>query len=336
MTDNRNMEQSLVSVEEVRNAAARIAPIAIRTPLIESAFPNLSGHGTGKRVFLKAESLQPIGAFKIRGAANKILQLTQGEIARGVITYSSGNHAQGVAYAAREVGAKAVIVMPSNAPAIKRAATLAMGAEIVDVGVASSERLAKSDELVWQHGYIVIPPYNDRQIIAGQATCGLEIIESLPNVDLVLAPVSGGGLLSGVAAAVKQLSPRTKVFGVEPELAGDTAESFRTGSIVTWPAELTSRTIADGLRTQSVGQLNFAHIRAFVDGIVTVTEAEIRAAMRAIVAATRLVPEPSGAVAMAALLFHGAELPEYTTAAAVVSGGNVDPALLAEILTETE
>jgi threonine dehydratase len=336
MTDNRNMEQSLVSVEEVRNAAARIAPIAIRTPLIESAFPNLSGHGTGKRVFLKAESLQPIGAFKIRGAANKILQLTQGEIARGVITYSSGNHAQGVAYAAREVGAKAVIVMPSNAPAIKRAATLAMGAEIVDVGVASSERLAKSDELVCQHGYIVIPPYNDRQIIAGQATCGLEIIESLPNVDLVLAPVSGGGLLSGVAAAVKQLSPRTKVFGVEPELAGDTAESFRTGSIVTWPAELTSRTIADGLRTQSVGQLNFAHIRAFVDGIVTVTEAEIRAAMRAIVAATRLVPEPSGAVAMAALLFHGAELPEYTTAAAVVSGGNVDPALLAEILTETE
>ena len=335
MTDNRNMEQSLVSVEEVRNAAARIAPIAIRTPLIESAFPNLSGHGTGKRVFLKAESLQPIGAFKIRGAANKILQLTAEEIARGVITYSSGNHAQGVAYAAREVGAKAVIVMPSNAPAIKRAATLAMGAEVVDVGVASSERLAKSDELVRKHGYIVIPPYDDRQIIAGQATCGLEIIESLPNVDLVLAPVSGGGLLSGVATAVKQLSPRTKVFGVEPELAGDTAESFRTGSIVTWPAELTSRTIADGLRTQSVGELNFAHIRAFVDGIVTVTEAEIRAAMRAIVAATRLVPEPSGAVAAAALLFHQAELPEYKTAAAVVSGGNVDPAMLAKILLES-
>ena len=336
MADNQSMEQSLVSIEEIRAAATRIASIAVRAPLVEAAFPNLSGHGTDKKIHLKAESLQPIGAFKIRGAANKILQLTSEEIARGVITYSSGNHAQGVAYAAREVGAKAVIVMPSNAPAIKRAATLAMGAEIVDVGVASSERLAKSDELVRQHGYIVIPPYDDRQIIAGQATCGLEIIEGLPTVDLVLAPVSGGGLLSGVAAAVKQLSPRAKVYGVEPELAGDTAESFRTGQIVIWGAELTSRTIADGLRTQSVGQLNFAHIQACVDGIVTVTEAEIRAAMRAIVAATRLVPEPSGAVAAAALLFHSSELPAYTTAVAVVSGGNVDPALLAQILTESE
>ena len=325
----------LVTLEEIRAAAARIAPIAIKTPLIRAPFPGLSGHGTLKEIYLKAESLQPIGAFKIRGAANKILQLTREEIASGVITYSSGNHAQGVAYAAREVGAKSVIVMPSNAPAIKRAATLAMGAEIVDVGVASSERLAKSDELVRQHGYVVIPPYDDQQIIAGQATCGLEIIEERPEVDLVLVPVSGGGLLSGVAAAVKQLSPRTKVYGVEPELAGDTAESFRTGAIVTWAAELTSRTLADGLRTQSVGERNFAHIQAFVDGIITVTEAEIRAAMRAIVAATRLVPEPSGAVAAAALLFHAAELPVYTTAVAVVSGGNVDPVLLAHILTES-
>jgi threonine dehydratase len=227
-----------------------------------------------------------------------------------------------------------VIVMPSNAPAIKRAATLALGAEIVDVGLASSERLAVSDELVRKHGYVVVPPYDDEQIIAGQATCGLEIAEALPDVDLVLSPVSGGGLLSGVAAAVKQLRPQAKVFGVEPELAGDTAESFRTGSIVTWPAELTSRTIADGLRTQNVGQRNFAHIQAFVDGIITVTEAEIRAAMRAIVAATRLVPEPSGAVATAALLFHAAELPTYTKAVAVVSGGNVDSKLLAQILTE--
>jgi threonine dehydratase len=328
------MPQSLVSVEDIRAAAARVAHIAIRTPLVEAAFPGLSGHGTSKKIYLKAESLQPIGAFKIRGAANKILQLSPEEIARGVITYSSGNHAQGVAYAARAVGAKAVIVMPSNAPAIKRAATLSMGAEIVDVGLASSERLAKSDELVRQHGYVVIPPYDDEQIIAGQATCGLEIIEERPEVDLVLAPVSGGGLLSGVAAAVKRISPTTKVFGVEPELAGDTAESFRTGSIVTWPAELTSRTLADGLRTQSVGERNFAHIQAFVDGIVTVTEAEIRAAVRAIVAATRLVPEPSGAVAAAALLFHAAELPAYNTAIAIVSGGNVDPALLAQILTE--
>jgi threonine dehydratase len=331
-----NLDDKLTDLETIRAAAARIANIAVKTPLLEAAFPGLSGYGMGKRIWLKAESLQPIGSFKLRGASNKILQLTAAEIARGVITYSSGNHAQGVAYAAREVGAKAVIVMPSNAPAIKRAATLALGAEIVEVGVASSDRLAKSDELVREHGYVVIPPYDDEQIIAGQATCGLEIAETLPDVDLVLAPVSGGGLLSGVATGVKRLLPQARVFGVEPELAGDTAESFRTGKIATWSAELTSRTIADGLRTQSVGVRNFAHIQEFVEGIVTVTEAEIRAAMRAIVAATHLVPEPSGAVAAAALLFHGAELPAYRKAVAVVSGGNVDPAMLAAILSETD
>ncbi len=324
----------LISLDAIRAAALRITPIAMKTPLVHAAFHGLSGHGTGREIWLKAESLQPIGAFKIRGASNKILQLTPDQIARGVITYSSGNHAQGVAYAAREVGAKAVIVMPSNAPAVKRAATLALGAEVVDVGLASSERLAVAEELVRKHGYVVIPPYDDEQIIAGQGTCGLEIVEELPDVDLVLSPVSGGGLLSGVAAAVKQLNPKTKVFGIEPELAGDAAESFRAGEIVTWPAELTSRTIADGLRTQSVGVRNFAHIQAFVDGVITVTEAEIRAAMRAIVAATRLVPEPSGAVATAALLFHGDQLPAYRKAVAVVSGGNVDPAFLAQVLTD--
>jgi len=321
---------SLVSLDTIRDAAARIAGIAVRTPLVRAPFPGAAGE-----VWLKAESLQPIGAFKIRGAANKILQLTPEEIARGVITYSSGNHAQGVAYAARAVGAKAVIVMPSNAPAIKRAATLALGAEVVDVGNASSERLAVAEQLVREHGYIVVPPYDDEQIIAGQATCGLEIVEQLPDVDLVLSPVSGGGLLSGVAAAVKQLCPTTKVFGVEPELAGDTAESFRSGNIVEWPAELTSRTIADGLRTQSVGVRNFAHIQAFVDGIITVTEAEIRAAMRAIVATARLVPEPSGAVAIAALLFHADKLPRYRKAVAIISGGNLAPEQLAQVLTET-
>ena len=321
---------SLVSLEAIRAAAERIAGIAIKTPLVRAHFPEVRG-----QIWLKAESLQPIGSFKLRGAANKILQLSHDEIARGVITYSSGNHAQGVAYAARQVGAKAVIVMPSNAPAIKRAATLALGAEIVDVGVASSERLAKAEELVRRHGYVVIPPYDDEQIIAGQATCGLEIIEALPEVDLVLAPVSGGGLLSGVANAVKRVSPSTKVFGIEPELAGDATESYRTGELTTWPAEMTSRTIADGLRTQSVGVRNFAHIRAFVDGIITVTEAEIRAAMRAIVGSARIVPEPSGAASSAAILFHRAELPAFKTAVAVVSGGNVDPVLLAEVLTET-
>ena len=322
---------SLVSLDAIRAAAERISPITVKTPLVRAYFPNVAGN-----VWLKCESLQPIGSFKLRGASNKILQLTPEEISRGVITYSSGNHAQGVAYAAREVGAKAVIVMPSNAPAIKRAATLAYGAEVVDVGVASSERLAKAEELVRKHGYIVIPPYDDEQIIIGQATCGLEIVEQLPEVDLVLAPVSGGGLLSGIATAIKRLRPNVRVFGIEPELAADTAESYRTGKVVTWPAELTSRTIADGLRTQSVGERNFAHIQAFVDGIITVTEAEIRAAMRAIIASARIVPEPSGAVSSAALLFHAAQLPPYKNAVAVVSGGNVDPALLAQVLTETD
>jgi threonine dehydratase len=326
--------QKLILIDAIRAAAARIAHIAVKTPLVRAQFPGISGHGQPRDIWLKAESLQPIGAFKIRGAANKILQLTADEITRGVITYSSGNHAQGVAYVAREVGAKAVIVMPSNAPAVKRAATLALGAEIVDVGVASNDRLAKAEELIREHGYIVIPPYDDEQIVAGQGTCGLEIVSELPDVDLVVSPVSGGGLLSGVAAAVKQVRSQAKVFGIEPELAGDTAESFRNGKIVTWPAELTSRTVADGLRTQSVGVRNFAHIKAFVDGILTVTEAEIRAAMRAIVAATRLVPEPSGAVATAALLFHAHELPAYRKAVAVVSGGNVDPVMLAQVLTE--
>jgi threonine dehydratase len=319
---------SLVTIEDIRAAAARISEIAVKTPLVQAPFAGVKGE-----VWLKAESLQPIGSFKLRGAANKILQLTPEEIKRGVITYSSGNHAQGVAYAARAVGAKAVIVMPSNAPAIKRAATLALGAEVVDVGLASSERLAKAEELVEKYCYVVVPPYDDEQVIAGQATCGLEIVEAVPDVDLVLSPVSGGGLLSGTATAVKLLNPKAKVFGVEPELAGDTAESFKSGKIVTWAAELTSRTIADGLRTQSVGVRNFAHIQAYVDGIITVTEAEIRAAMRAIVATARLVPEPSGAVTTAALLFHAAELPAYRRAVAIVSGGNVDPRLLADVLT---
>src|SRR5271165_1704553 len=183
------MPEPLVSLADIRAAAARIASIAVQTPLVRAPFPGIAGRGTGKKIWLKAESLQPIGSFKLRGAANKILQLTPEEIRRGVITFSSGNHAQGVAYAAREVGAKAVIVMPSNAPAIKKAATIALGAEVVDVGVASSERLAKAEELVREHGYVVIPPYDDEQINAGQGTCGLEIIESLPDVDLVLAPV---------------------------------------------------------------------------------------------------------------------------------------------------
>ena len=222
--------------------------------------------------------------------------------------------------------------MPSNAPEIKRRATRALGAEIVTVGPASSERKAKAEELSAAHGYVVIPPYDDPAIIAGQATCGLEIIQDLPGADLVLSPVSGGGLLSGVAAAVKHLRPQCRVIGVEPELAADAQESFRSGRLVTWPAEKTTRTIADGLRTQSLGHLNFEHIRAYVDDIITVSEDEIRAAMRRLLFDARLTPEPSGAVTTAALLFHTAELLPFQRAVAIMSGGNVEPDLLADVI----
>jgi threonine dehydratase len=289
-------------------------------------------------IYVKAEGLQPIGAFKIRGAYNKIAQLTAEELSRGVITYSSGNHAQGVAYAARVVGAKAVIVMPSNAPEIKKRATATLGAEIVEVGPASSDRLRKAEELQAAHGYIMIPPYDDDQIIAGQGTCGLEILEDLPDVDLVLSPVSGGGLLSGIATAIK-LSPRpvqTRVIGVEPELAADAQESFRTGHVVTWPADMTTRTMCDGLRTQSLGERNFEHIRAYVDDIVTVAEAEIRSAMRTLLHATRLTPEPSGACAAAGMLFHRDQLLPFRKVVIVMSGGNVEPQVLQSVLAEKD
>ncbi len=320
-------QSALLTLQAFREAQARLAGVAAWTPVVPLSC------STDRRISLKAESLQPIGSFKLRGAYNKVAQLTPAQRSRGVITYSSGNHAQGVAYAARELGLKAVIVMPSNAPEVKREATLALGAEVVTVGPASSERKARAEELAAAHGYAIIPPYDDPAIIAGQGTCGLEILEQAPDVDLVLAPVGGGGLLGGIAAAIKQSRPEVKVFGVEPELASDAAESLRAGQIVTYTAEQTTRTLADGLRTQSLGLLNFAHLQRFVDGIVTVTEAEIRETMRRILFGARLVPEPSGAVAPAGLLFRQAELPPFRHAVAVLSGGNLEPAVLRDLLS---
>jgi threonine dehydratase len=312
----------VVTLAELRAAQERLRGVVVHTPLVASDVDGL---------WVKAESLQPIGSFKLRGAYNKIAQLSDRQRACGVITYSSGNHAQGVAYAARAVGAKAVIVMPSNAPQIKVNATRALGAEIVTVGPSTSERKARAEELAAACDYVIIPPYDDRDIITGQGTCGMEIVADLPEVDLVLAPVGGGGLLSGVAAAVKLSRPQARVIGVEPDLASDAAESFRAGKIITYTGDQ-SRTAADGLRSQSVGELNFAHMQAYVDDIVTVTEEEIREAMRRIIAGTRLVPEPSGAVAMAAALFHREQLPSARQTVAILSGGNVDPAFLRTVL----
>ena len=325
-------DSALLTLSAFTEAQARIQGVALHTPLVRLPIPDLDP----AEVYVKAEGLQPIGAFKIRGAYNKIAQLTPEERSRGVITYSSGNHAQGVAYAARAVGAKAVIVMPSNAPEIKKRATAALGAEIVEVGPASSDRLRKAEELQAQHGYIMIPPYDDDQIIAGQGTCGLEILEDLPDVDLVLSPVSGGGLLSGVATAIKLSNPAVRVIGVEPELAADAQESFRTGHVVTWPADMTTRTLCDGLRTQSLGERNFEHIRTYVDDIITVTEAEIRSAMRTLLHATRLTPEPSGACSAAGMLFHRDQLLPFRKAVIVMSGGNVEPQVLQSVLAEKD
>jgi threonine dehydratase len=328
----------LVTLDEIRSAQRRLAGVAVRTGLYRVAPERLRAAGVvGELPFalwVKAENEQPIGSFKLRGAYNRVAQMSAEALARGVITYSSGNHGQGVAYAARALGARAVIVMPRDAPAIKREATAAMGAEVVLVGPASSERKAKAEELAAAHGYTIIPPYDDPAIIAGQGTCGLEILEQLgaaPHDDVVvLSPVSGGGLLGGISTAIKLGMPAgapIQVWGAEPELAADAKESFDTRTLIEWPAAKTTRTISDGLRTQSLGALNFDHILRFVDGIVTVTEDEIVAAMRVMLAATGLVAEPSGAVTLAAALYHHAELPKCARMVAVLSGGNIEPGL---------
>ncbi len=330
------MIPDMVTLEQIKLAQQRLKGVAARTPLIRYFPAPNGGVPAAAELWLKPESFQPIGSFKLRGAYNKIASLSEEERSRGVISYSSGNHAQGVAYAARALGAKAIIVMPRNAPKTKLEATAALGAEIVIVGPASAERMKKAEELAKQHGYAIVPPYNDEHIIAGQGTTGLEILEDAPDVELVLVPVGGGGLASGIASAIKLSGSQAKVVGVEPELANDAQQSFRSGEIVQLPAERVSSTLADGLRTQSLGPRNFEHIRKFVDDIVTVTEDEIRSAMRLLAANARIVAEPSGAVTFAAWLFHSKELPDSKKTVAIVSGGNLEPQLLAQVLTDEE
>lgn len=314
--------RGLVTIDAMRAAAERLRGVTIRSPLVAFGPPE-------RGLFLKAESLQPIGAFKLRGAYVAIASLSDAERRRGVITYSSGNHAQGVARAARLLGIPAVVVMPSDAPGIKRERVAADGAEIVTVGTASDERQARAEALAAERGLAIIPPYDDDRIIAGQGTVGLEIAEDLPTVALVLVPIGGGGLASGVATAVKALVPTARVVGVEPELAADARESLRLGRIVRWPASDVSRTIADGTRTQSLGVRTFAHLQAGLDAVVTVSEAEIVGGVRLAAERSRLVVEPSGALVVAAMAFHAPELGIADLAGpvvGVVSGGNVDPA----------
>jgi threonine dehydratase len=320
--------EPLVTIEDVRAAAERIAGRVVRTPLV----PHPAAE-PGRPLWFKPESLQPIGAFKLRGAFNAILQRLDDARSRGVVTHSSGNHARAVAWVARELDLRATIVMPDAAPAVKVDAVRRLGAEVVIV--APGDRDTRAFELAAEHGYVMIAPYDDAAIVAGQGTIGLEIAADLPGLDGVLVPVSGGGLIGGIATAVKALSPGTRVIGVEPELAADAAESFRTGQRVSWTPEQTYRTIADGLRTTSVGEIPWRQIQKYVDDIITVSEDEIRDGVRRLAAEARLVAEPSGAVPFAAYLHHADELGVDGNVVAVVSGGNLAMDTLARIIAPT-
>jgi threonine dehydratase len=318
-------QPELVSVAEIREAARRLESVAVRTPLIP--FPRLE-----PRLLVKPESLQPTGSFKLRGAYNAIKASEQAATQRGVVAHSSGNHGHAVAYAAALLGVRAVIVVPRTAPKVKTDAIEYYGAELVTVAPTLAARFAATEELVTRHGYVLIPPFDDRAVIAGQGTVGLEVAADCPQVDLVVVPVSGGGLISGIAAAVRASCPGAVVVGVEPELAADARESFRRGERVGWPPADVQRTVADALRVERVGALPFAHIRELVTDIVTVTEDEMLTAVRLLASQARLVAEPGGAAAVAAWLFRGDELPQARAPVAVLSGGNIDPQLLASIL----
>jgi threonine dehydratase len=310
----------LVSLDEIRDAASSIADLVVRTPLVPCPWAD--------NLWLKPENLQPVGAFKVRGAVNALRHLPADRRAAGVVTHSSGNHGQALAYAGRAIGVPVVVVMPDNAAPNKVQATRGFGAEVVLVPAAQREQ--RADELRRDRRLTLVPPYDHPHIIAGQGTIGLEIVADLSTVDVVLVPVGGGGLASGVASAVKALAPRVAVVGVEPVLAADAAESIAAGELRPWTVELRARTAADGLRTP-LSELTLAHLRARLDGIVTVTEEEILATVGTLARSARLVAEPSGAVAPAAALYRRDELPAGRTVA-VVSGGNVDPALLARVV----
>jgi threonine dehydratase len=319
----RSVQTDLVSLSGIEAAASRIAAVARHTPLLPSTVvPDEVLH-------LKAESLQVTGSFKIRGASNAIALLSDEQRACGVVTHSSGNHGQALARAAAAAGVRATVVMPHTAASVKQQATRRYGGEIVLV--ESSQRVNTTSRLAAETGAALIPPFDDLAVIAGQGTVGTEIVADLPAAATVVVPVSGGGLISGIAVAVKTLRPNMRVVGVEPELAADLAESHARGSRVVWSTSQTDRTIADGLRVPGVGELTWRHIRRYVDDVVTVSEESIVAAMRRVVLDDHLVCEPSGAVAVAAVLEHPALLLSGPTVA-VVSGGNVDPALLAAVV----
>ena len=305
-----------VTTDDIRAAADRLAPWVHRTPVLTSRTLDARCGGS---VFVKCENLQRIGAFKFRGAMNALLQLSEAERARGVVTHSSGNHAQALALAGALLKIPACVVMPTTAPAVKRAATEGYGARIVPCRPTLADREATVARLIAEEGYTLIHPYDDWRIIAGQATAAWELLDQVESLDAVIAPVGGGGLLSGTALAVKGRSPSTAVLGAEPAAADDALRSLLSGSIQ--PSH-DPRTIADGLRT-SLGERGFAVIRRHVDAILTVEETEILEAMRFLWERMKIVVEPSGSVAPAAAL-RGRWNATGRRVGVILSGGNVD------------
>lgn len=324
---------AFVTLDEIREAGQRIRPTARVTPLLEVPWPKTQDPDPKtqdpgpKTLFLKCENLQPMGAFKIRGALNMISQLPKEQRDRGVITYSSGNHGQAVALAAQQLGAPAAIVMPTTAPTVKIEGCKSYGAEVILEGTTSLDRQARAEKEARERGLTIVPPFDHREIVAGQGTMGLEILEQCPDVGTIYIPAGGGGLVSGTAAAIKQLKPSVRIVAVEPAGAPKMTKSLEAGQPVTLPS---SASIADGLMNLRPGNLTFAHVQQFVDEVVTVPEDAIAAAVAWLFRHARLVAEPSGAVTTAAVTL-GLGHPEGKVVA-VVTGGNVAPEAFAKYL----
>ena len=316
--------EGLVGLTEIESAARRLAGVAVMTPLLPA---DSVSEAVDAQVRVKCEGLQRAGSFKIRGAYNFVSQLSDEQVASGIITYSSGNHAQAVALAGRLRGVRVVVVMPTTAPKVKRDGAERLGAEVVFEGTTSVERKAKAEELAEREDLVIVPPFDHRHIIAGQGTVGLEIANAWPDVDLVLVPLGGGGLASGVAACVKRMLPGTRVVGVEPDGAASMRRALDNGS----PRLLEEiDTIADGLAPVIVGELTFEHARDLLDDVVTVDDESIRQATSLLVSRQKIVVEYSGAATTAALLSGRIEA-EGQRVAAVISGGNLDPSILSEL-----
>ncbi|MEC9355953.1 MAG: threonine/serine dehydratase [Gemmatimonadota bacterium] len=316
--------EGLVGLTEVEAAARRLAGVAVRTPLLPA---DIVSEITGANVRLKCESLQRAGSFKIRGAYNFVSQLSDEQVASGIITYSSGNHAQAVALSGKLRGVRAVVVMPTTAPKVKRDGAERLGAEVIYEGTTSLERRAKAEEIAEEQGLVIVPPFDHRHIIAGQGTVGLEIAREWPDVDLVLAPIGGGGLASGVAASIKRLLPAARVIGVEPVGAA----SMRKALDEERPVVIKEiDTIADGLAPVMAGELTYEHALNLMDDVVTVSDDAIQEATSLLVSKQKLIVEFSGAAATAALLSKAVEA-EDARVAVVISGGNLDPTLVAGV-----